>query len=318
MRWSTAGWPCWTSTGSRGGGAAPRTRSASTPDAPAAHLYLGQALSAQGQSREAEASFREALRLRPGYAEAAAYLGVALSAQGRFAEAEASLRHALRIRPDLGEASYRLGVALASLGRDEEALQEFAAALRSEARPEDDGARAPRHRHGPDPPRQDRRRPRPPWSARSTSTPETTMPPTTSARCVCRPAGIRRRSRSSLRCSRARRTTPMRAASDAVRWCSWGARRRRRVSTRCSRVRARWTPKSATTSASRCGSPGHEDQALAAFREALRLRPGIRGGPRGTRRAMNTGDLPRPSGPLARQSPSATRSAAGSPRSASL
>ena len=50
---------------------------------PCVHTRLGVALKAQGKREEAIAEFREAIRLKPDYAEAHYNLGLALAAQGK-------------------------------------------------------------------------------------------------------------------------------------------------------------------------------------------------------------------------------------------
>jgi Flp pilus assembly protein TadD len=73
---------------------------------------------------EAEASYREALRLRPNYPEAHNNLGNALYSVGRPAEAEPSYREAVRLKPDFADAHYNLGQALLSTGQLEEGWKE--------------------------------------------------------------------------------------------------------------------------------------------------------------------------------------------------
>ncbi|MBV9724475.1 MAG: tetratricopeptide repeat protein, partial [Gammaproteobacteria bacterium] len=90
-----------------------------------AHGNLGNALSALGRPVEAEASHREALRLRPNNPEAYGNLGNALYALGRPAEAEASHREALRLRPNFPAAHNNLGYALLLAGRFEEGWKEY-------------------------------------------------------------------------------------------------------------------------------------------------------------------------------------------------
>ena len=63
----------------------------------------------QGKLEEAEDSYREALRLKPDYAEAHNNLGNVLWDQGKLEEAEASYREALRLKPDYAEAHTNLG-----------------------------------------------------------------------------------------------------------------------------------------------------------------------------------------------------------------
>jgi FkbM family methyltransferase len=100
------------------------------PDCPEAHNNLGGALQALGRPTEAEASYREALRFRPDYPEAHNNLGTALYALNRPAEAEASHREALRLRPDYHAAHVNLGTALMALDRPTEAEASYREALR--------------------------------------------------------------------------------------------------------------------------------------------------------------------------------------------
>src|SRR5262249_34994185 len=79
---------------------------------------------------EAEASYREALRLRPNTPEAHSNLGVVLRDLCRPAEAEASCREALRLRPNYPEAHDNLGNALRDLGRPARAEASCREALR--------------------------------------------------------------------------------------------------------------------------------------------------------------------------------------------
>src|SRR5262249_6126325 len=55
---------------------------------PGTHLNLGNALSRQGRPKEAEQAYRDAIKLKPAFAEAHVGLGNALSDQGRHKEAE--------------------------------------------------------------------------------------------------------------------------------------------------------------------------------------------------------------------------------------
>lgn len=76
------------------------------------------------------ASYREAVRLAPGTAEAWNNLGVALRAAGRPAEARAAYRRALRARPDYAAAHDNLGALLAAAGEHEEAVRHHLQAVR--------------------------------------------------------------------------------------------------------------------------------------------------------------------------------------------
>ena len=100
------------------------------PDAWMAHNNLGIEFDHEGQRQAAIAHFREAIRLRPGYAEANCNLGVALCAVGQVDEGIEHFRAAIRAQPNYPEVHNDLGVALARLGREQEALQEYETASR--------------------------------------------------------------------------------------------------------------------------------------------------------------------------------------------
>jgi WD40 repeat protein/tetratricopeptide (TPR) repeat protein len=80
------------------------------PDAPEyrdearVRVNLGDAMIGQGKYSDAEAEYREALRVRPNYPEAHARLGMALACQGKEVEAEAEYRQALDLRPGVQDA----------------------------------------------------------------------------------------------------------------------------------------------------------------------------------------------------------------------
>jgi tetratricopeptide (TPR) repeat protein len=95
-----------------------------------AHGTLGNALLDQGRPQEAEAEYREALRLKPGWPLSHYNLGTALLRQGRPQEAEAECREAFRLQPDYHQACNNLGNALLDQGRPQEAEAEFREALR--------------------------------------------------------------------------------------------------------------------------------------------------------------------------------------------
>ncbi|HWK43946.1 MAG TPA: tetratricopeptide repeat protein [Stellaceae bacterium] len=85
------------------------------------HANMGNALAGLGRLPEAEASYRKALRLRPGFAMAHGNLGNVLQALERPEEAEASFRNALRLHKNYPEAQHNLGNLLRGMGRAEEA-----------------------------------------------------------------------------------------------------------------------------------------------------------------------------------------------------
>jgi Flp pilus assembly protein TadD len=97
------------------------------PDDPQARTHLGTVL---GEWPEVEAADREALRLRPDDTKAHYNLGVALTNQQKHAEAEAEYRQALRLQPNKPEVRTNLGHALSGQGRNAEAEAEIRGALR--------------------------------------------------------------------------------------------------------------------------------------------------------------------------------------------
>jgi len=96
---------------------------AAVPDSWVAHYNLGNALAAAGRAAEAEAEFRETVRLKPRFGRAHNNLGDALDAQGRHPEALQAYEEAIRVSPQLVEAQNNRAVVLSALGRREEAVQ---------------------------------------------------------------------------------------------------------------------------------------------------------------------------------------------------
>ncbi len=100
------------------------------PDDPDAHNNLGNALRNQGKLDQALVALREALRLRPNYPEAYNNVGIVLKHLGKLGEAVASYEQALRLRSDYPEAHNNLGLALASRGKLEAAVVSYQQAVR--------------------------------------------------------------------------------------------------------------------------------------------------------------------------------------------
>jgi len=100
------------------------------PNFAEAHNDLANALLDSGKVSEAITEYTEALRIKPDYTAAHNNLGNALLRLGSVPEAIAEFTAALRIKPDNAEAHSNLGSALAGQGRIAEAIAEFAAALR--------------------------------------------------------------------------------------------------------------------------------------------------------------------------------------------
>ncbi|MBF0462747.1 MAG: tetratricopeptide repeat protein [Magnetococcales bacterium] len=82
------------------------------------------------QPTEAEAAYREAIRLRPTEVDAHANLGLLLQQGHRFAEAEAALRQAIALQPDYAEVYVNLGVLLQTIHRPAEAEATYWQAIR--------------------------------------------------------------------------------------------------------------------------------------------------------------------------------------------
>jgi protein O-GlcNAc transferase len=96
---------------------------------PAFHNNLGNALKAQGNLRQAAASYATALAHHPNHVGALFNLGLVLQMQDKLPEAAASYRRALSLKPDYAEAHGNLGNTLQAQGRLEEAVASYGRAL---------------------------------------------------------------------------------------------------------------------------------------------------------------------------------------------
>jgi tetratricopeptide (TPR) repeat protein len=94
-----------------------------SPEDPAAHLNLGNALGRLGRLEEAAASYGRALDADPEFAEAHNNLAEVWLERGRLEDALSSCQRALRIRPDLAHAHQNLGKILLRVGRFDEAAR---------------------------------------------------------------------------------------------------------------------------------------------------------------------------------------------------
>ncbi len=99
------------------------------PDYAQGYSNMGMAFELSGKPADAAAEYRTALRFDPNLAETHMNLGQLLAKEGRTDAAIAELEAALRSNPDLVEAHQNLGVALLAVGRKAEALAEFRRAL---------------------------------------------------------------------------------------------------------------------------------------------------------------------------------------------
>lgn len=92
------------------------------------HNQRGGNLFKQGKYADAEAAYREAIRLNPNGRAFHYNLGLALEEQRRFAEAEASYRRAVELNPKNANGHYKLGLMQIYLGRYAEAEKAYRAA----------------------------------------------------------------------------------------------------------------------------------------------------------------------------------------------
>jgi tetratricopeptide (TPR) repeat protein len=94
-----------------------------------AHYNLGIALSEQGQPDQAIEHYRQALALRPEYAEAHYNLGRLLVGHGQLSEAIVHYERAVAINPADAEAQNNLGITLFGIGRIDDAVAHYQKAL---------------------------------------------------------------------------------------------------------------------------------------------------------------------------------------------
>jgi protein O-GlcNAc transferase len=83
---------------------------------------LARSLKSCGRLDDAIAAYRDALRLKPDFANAQNNLGVALRAAGDLRESQAAFRAAININPDFAEAHNNLGNLLIEAGRFDDAV----------------------------------------------------------------------------------------------------------------------------------------------------------------------------------------------------
>jgi tetratricopeptide (TPR) repeat protein len=99
------------------------------PELPAAHVNLGNVLERAGRPDEAEAEYREALRLNPGHDVARLNLAALRFARGDRDEAERLYREAIASDPQAAEAHGRLAGILEKRQQTDEAIAEYERAV---------------------------------------------------------------------------------------------------------------------------------------------------------------------------------------------
>ncbi len=98
---------------------------AAFPRHPLGHYKLGTAYMRSERDQEAEAAFRKALDLEPGFAEAANNLGILLAARGDYSETETLYRRTLAEHVDFAPIHINFGDTLLATARPLEALYHY-------------------------------------------------------------------------------------------------------------------------------------------------------------------------------------------------
>lgn len=94
------------------------------------YFKMGLILAGEGRTDEAIKPLRQALGIRPDWAEAHSLLGSVLAETGHYKEAEAELRKAVTLKPDYAEGWNYLGQFLKKQGKKKEAQEAFRKAQR--------------------------------------------------------------------------------------------------------------------------------------------------------------------------------------------
>ena len=100
------------------------------PDYADAHYYLGNAYDKLGRYQEAIEAFGQAIKIKPDYAEAHYNLGLAYGKLGRYQDAVESYKQTVRIKPDYAKAYINLGISYYKLGRYQDAVEPYKQAIR--------------------------------------------------------------------------------------------------------------------------------------------------------------------------------------------
>jgi tetratricopeptide (TPR) repeat protein len=100
------------------------------PDFAQANSNLGVTYGKLGRYQDEIESCKQAIRIKPDFAEAHNNLGFAYGSLNRYQDEIESCKQAIRIKPDYAEAYYNLGFAYANLGRYQDAVGAYKQAIR--------------------------------------------------------------------------------------------------------------------------------------------------------------------------------------------
>ena len=100
------------------------------PDYAEAHCNLANAFRDMGDPENAIRNYKKAIKIKPNFAEAYNNLGLALYEKGNFQEAKKNFEYAIKNRPNFAEAYNHLGLTLNSQGKLENAQNNFLFALK--------------------------------------------------------------------------------------------------------------------------------------------------------------------------------------------
>ena len=100
------------------------------PDFAEAHYNLGVVYGDLGKYQEEIEAYKQAIRIKPDFAEAHVNLGVAYGKLGKYREEIEAYKQAIRIKPDFADAHYNLGVAYGKLGKYQEEIEAYKQAIR--------------------------------------------------------------------------------------------------------------------------------------------------------------------------------------------
>jgi protein O-GlcNAc transferase len=109
------------------------------PDYADAHYNMGVALKKKGKLDAAIESYKQALKIKPDYADAHYNMGFALQEKGELDAAIESYKQALKIKPDYADALSNMGNALQEKGELDAAIESYKQALK--IKPDDQAAR---------------------------------------------------------------------------------------------------------------------------------------------------------------------------------